>query len=186
MGNDLKANPVAYAAVLAVLRSAWALVDNTGYHEWLPLAINRDDWNDLAARMAALKALIPEDELPAEPPHAVVCFWPTASGSRPERNEVAEMQIRYLCGAFAGTIDEKAALVLRVRELETENARLRAALGPFASGEQWSRRLSWLINGAPDREQGEAEAKDIVRVQTAVDAVLAAAGDAGSARDGSP
>ncbi|MBP2494916.1 hypothetical protein ABID82_007012 [Methylobacterium sp. PvP062] len=120
MENAARINPAAYAAVLEAVRSAWALVDNTGYDEFLPLAINRDDWNDLAASMAALNALIPAGELPAEPPHAVVCCWPAASGSRPELSEVTELQIRYLCSALGGSIDEKAALALRVRELEAD------------------------------------------------------------------
>lgn len=126
MENAARINPAAYAAVLEVVRSAWALVDNTGFDEFLPLAINRDDWNDLAASMAALKALIPAGELPAEPPHAVVCCWPAASGSTPDPSEVTELQIRYLCSALADTIDEKVALALRVRELEAECA---AAIG---------------------------------------------------------
>ena len=77
--RSTKINPEAYAAILAVVRSAWALVDNTGYHEWYPPVVNRDDWDDLAARMAALKALIPHGELPADPPHAVVLLWPDMS-----------------------------------------------------------------------------------------------------------
>lgn len=125
MSNPERNNPEAYAAVLGLVRAAWALVDNTGYHDWLPLAVNRDDWNELATRLNALKALIPAEELPAEPPHAVVCCWPAASSSRPEPSEVTELQISYLCSALAGTIDEKATLALRVRELEAENARLR-------------------------------------------------------------
>jgi hypothetical protein len=68
--------PVAYEAILAVVRAAWALVDNTGHHDLLPLAVNRDDWNDLSARLITLKTLIPPDELPADPPHAVTLFWP--------------------------------------------------------------------------------------------------------------
>lgn len=79
MDELARCNPEAYTAVLRAIRAAWTLVDNTGYHELLPLAINRDDWNDLALSMATLKALIPADELPAEPPHAVVCFWPVSS-----------------------------------------------------------------------------------------------------------
>lgn len=71
-----------YAAVLAVVRSAWALVDNTAYHDWLPLTVSRDDWNDLVADLNTLKALIPPDELPAEPPHAVTCLWPGRSSTR--------------------------------------------------------------------------------------------------------
>lgn len=82
MSNSERDNPEAYAAVLEVVRAAWALVDNTGCHEWLPLAVNRDDWNELAARLNALKALIPLEELPAEPPHAVVCLWPATSQSQ--------------------------------------------------------------------------------------------------------
>lgn len=76
MSDMGKANREAYYAVLEVVRSAWALVDNTGYHDWLPLAISRDDWNELAARINTLRALIPPDELPADPPHAVAYFWP--------------------------------------------------------------------------------------------------------------
>lgn len=72
-------------AVLAVVRAAWALVDNTGHHDLLPLAVNRDDWNDLGARLAALKALLPAEELPADPPHAVAYFWPTSSSIDTER-----------------------------------------------------------------------------------------------------
>lgn len=120
MSNSERDNPEAYAAVVEVVRAAWSLVDNTGYHDWLPLAVNRDDWNELATRLNALKALIPAEELPAEPPHAVVCCWPAASGSRPELSEVTELQIRYLCSALGGSIDEKAALALRVRELEAD------------------------------------------------------------------
>lgn len=78
MDDHVKASPVAYEAILAVVRSAWALVDNTGHHDWLPLVINRDDWNELAARLNTLKALIPPDELPADPPHAVACLWPVS------------------------------------------------------------------------------------------------------------
>ncbi|WP_139235069.1 hypothetical protein [Methylobacterium sp. yr596] len=70
----MKHNPEGYAAVLAVVRSAWALVDNTAYHDWLPLTVSRDDWNDLVADLNRLKAFIPPDELPAEPPHAVTCL----------------------------------------------------------------------------------------------------------------
>jgi len=71
-----------YAAVLAVVRSAWALVDNTAYHDWLPLTVSRDDWNDLVADLNRLKALIPPEELPAEPPHAVACLWPGRPSTR--------------------------------------------------------------------------------------------------------
>lgn len=78
MINTEKANREAYYAILEVVRAAWALVDNTGYHDWLPLAVNRDDWKELAARLNTLKALIPPDELPADPPHAVACFWPVS------------------------------------------------------------------------------------------------------------
>ncbi len=113
MENSVNANSAAYDAILEVVRSAWALVDNTGYHEWLPLAVNRDDWNALATSMTALSNLIPADELPAEPPHAVVCLWP-------KLNEFAEMQTRMLCSALAGAADEKAALALRLRELEAD------------------------------------------------------------------
>ncbi|MEN3238674.1 hypothetical protein PUR29_35120 [Methylobacterium ajmalii] len=72
----MKYNPEVYAAVLAVVRAAWALVDNTAYHDWLPLTVSRDDWNDLVADLNRLKAFIPPDELPAEPPHAVTCLLP--------------------------------------------------------------------------------------------------------------
>lgn len=113
MENSANPNSVAHDAILEVVRSAWALVDNTGYHEWLPLAVSRDDWNALATSMTALKNLIPADELPADPPHAVVCLWP-------ELNEVAEMKISTLCSALAGAADEKAALALRLRELEAD------------------------------------------------------------------
>lgn len=77
----MKLNPEGYAAVLSVVRSAWALVDNTGYHDWLPLVVSRDDWDDLAASLERLKALIPPEELPAEPPHAVTRLWPVATDS---------------------------------------------------------------------------------------------------------
>lgn len=78
----MKHNPEGYAAIHAVVRSAWALVDNTAYHDWLPLTVSRDDWNDLVADLNTLKALIPPDELPAEPPHAVTCLWPGRSSTR--------------------------------------------------------------------------------------------------------
>jgi hypothetical protein len=126
MDDAFKSNPIAYAAVLAVVRSAWALVDNTGHHDLLPLAVNREDWGTLAADLKALEMLIPHEELPAEPPHAVVCFWPAASGSRPEPSEVAELQISTLCSALAGAADEKAALALRLRKLEADR---HAAIG---------------------------------------------------------
>lgn len=76
--DDLaKLSAGAREATVAVVRAAWALVDNTGHHDLLPLAINRDDWDELSARFVALKALLPDDELPADPPHTVVYFWPT-------------------------------------------------------------------------------------------------------------
>lgn len=78
----MKHNPEGYAAILAVVRSAWALVDNTAYHDWLPLTVSRDDWNDLVADLNRLKALIPPEELPAEPPHAVACLWPGRPSTR--------------------------------------------------------------------------------------------------------
>lgn len=46
------------------------------------------------------------------------------------------------------------------------------ALRPFAAGGPWGGWLSWLINGAPDREQGKAAAKQIVHWRAAVDVVL--------------
>jgi hypothetical protein len=73
--------------------------------------------------MTALSNLIPADELPAEPPHAVVCLWP-------KLNEFAEMQTRMLCSALAGAADEKAALALRLRELEADR---NAAIGAIRS-----------------------------------------------------
>ncbi|WP_449411037.1 hypothetical protein [Methylobacterium komagatae] len=54
-------------AALAVVRAAWALVDNTGHHDLLPLAVNRDDWDELAARLMALKALLPTEESACRP-----------------------------------------------------------------------------------------------------------------------
>lgn len=82
--GDLGAlNAGAREAALAVVRAAWALVDNTGYHDLLPLAVNRDDWDELAARLMALKALLPAEELPVDPPHAVAYFWPTEATLAP-------------------------------------------------------------------------------------------------------
>lgn len=49
------------------------------------------------------------------------------------------------------------------------------ALEPFTSGGHWGSWLSWLVNGAPDREKGKAAAKQIVRWQAAADEARARA-----------
>ena len=72
-----KIHPEAFAAVLGVVRAAWALVDGTAYHECYPLVVSRDDWDDLAARLKTMAALIPASEHPADPPHAVTLTWPS-------------------------------------------------------------------------------------------------------------
>lgn len=117
----VKANPVAYAAVLAVVRSAWALVDNTGHHDWLPLAVNRDDWDELAADLKALEMLIPYEERPAEPPHAIVCLWPNKQAAE---NTGGQTSADYQDGF--NTANERADE--RVRELEAEIVRLNTEL----------------------------------------------------------
>jgi hypothetical protein len=74
-----------------------------------------------------------------------------------------------------------------IEALKTENNRLRAELaiaqGTNRALEEWIKGyrifgrkgawLSWLVNGAPDREQGKAAAKEIVRLQVALDEALA-------------
>lgn len=148
MDNAFKANPVAYAAVLAVVRSAWALVDNTGHHDWLPLAVNRDDWDKLAADLKALEMLIPYDELPAEPPHAVVCHWPN---EHVPENTRGQHSADYQDGF--NTANERADE--RIRELEAEIARLNIELaiaqGTIRGLEDWIkgyrvrfRKSSWV------------------------------------------
>ncbi|MBN6824576.1 hypothetical protein JRF84_33990 [Methylobacterium organophilum] len=117
MENALKDNPVAYAAVLAVVRSAWALIDNTGYHEFLPLAINRDDWDELAADLKALEMLIPYEERPAEPPHAIVCLWPNKQAAE---NTGGQTSADYQDGF--NTANDRADE--RIREFEAEIERL--------------------------------------------------------------
>ena len=51
---------------------------------------------------------------------------------------------------------------------------LAEALRPFESGGNWGRILAWIVEGAPDRSTGIAEAAGIVRWQVAVNAALAA------------
>lgn len=121
MDNSVKANPVAYAAVLAVVRSAWALVDNTGHHDWLPLAVNRDDWDELAANLKTLEMLIPYEELPAEPPHAIVCLWPNKQAPV---NTGSQSSADYQDGF--NTANERADE--RIRGLEAEIVRLNTEL----------------------------------------------------------
>lgn len=134
MDNAFKANPVAYAAVLAVVRSAWALVDNTGHHDWLPLAVNRDDWDNLAADLKALEVLIPYEELPAEPPHAIVCLWPNKHAPEDTGDETS---VNYQDGF--NTANERADE--RIRELADEIERLRIELaiaqGTIRGLEDW-------------------------------------------------
>lgn len=121
MDNSIKANPVAYAAVLAVVRSAWALVDNTGHHDWLPLAVNRDDWDELAADLKALEILIPYEQLPAEPPHAVVCLWP-------DKYVSANTGVLHSVDCRDGLNTANERVDDRIRELEVEIERLRIEL----------------------------------------------------------
>ncbi len=59
--------------------------------------------------------------------------------------------------------------------LAAESAQLRQALKPFASGGDWGSWFSWLINGAPDRAEGKAAAKQIVRWQVAADEAISRA-----------
>jgi hypothetical protein len=69
------------------------------------LAVNRDDWNDLSARLITLKTLIPPDELPADPPHAVTLFWPAPCPA----------------GDLAGLSEEEAATAARRHEIFLRN-----------------------------------------------------------------
>lgn len=50
---------------------------------------------------------------------------------------------------------------------------LRAALKPFASGEEWGAVLAWITQGAPTKAQGIATCKQIVAWQCAADEALA-------------
>jgi len=82
-------------------------------------------------------------------------------------------------GPLASLIAERDADRVSLRAAEAEITRLKegmeardAALRPFAAGGPWGGWLSWLINGAPDREQGKAAAKQIVHWRAAVDVVL--------------
>jgi len=87
----------------------------------------------------------------------------------------------------SGSVEDLEPVILAERDAyrdralaaEAEITRLKegmeardAALRPFAAGGPWGGWLSWLINGAPDREQGKAAAKQIVHWRAAVDVVL--------------
>jgi len=63
------------------------------------------------------------------------------------------------------------ALAAAERKLDA----LEAAARAFASGEGWGRRLAWMVEGAPTREEGITEAKAIVAAQVALEQALARA-----------
>lgn len=48
------------------------------------------------------------------------------------------------------------------------------ALREFCSGAKWGKRMAWIVGGAPTREQGIAEAQQMVREQMKADEALAA------------
>lgn len=50
---------------------------------------------------------------------------------------------------------------------------LENALRPFCSGSEWGKWKAWLVNGAPDREQGIEAAKKIVRLNMMADSAIA-------------
>ena len=74
--QSAKINRDAFAAVQDVVRAAWRLVDNTANGGTEQQAVPREDWLELAQTLARLNEMIPPDERPAEPPHAVALFWP--------------------------------------------------------------------------------------------------------------
>lgn len=142
---------VARDAVLAVVRAAWALVDNTGVHDLLPLAVNRDDWNDLAARFAALKSLLPADELPADPPHAVAYFWPTnaalSEAPAAPRSGSAEELRRRVAIILNDTFDAAPHRIGMAADAIVKEAALLQASRPGETGDGWE-----PIETAPDDE----------------------------------
>lgn len=73
--QSAKINRDAFAAVQDVVRAAWRLVDNTANGGTEQQAVPREDWLELAQTLARLNEMIPPDERPAEPPHAVALLW---------------------------------------------------------------------------------------------------------------
>jgi len=155
--------------------------DPNGLREALARCIDPDAWQVWDAwkdrpdgRMHYAAVLWRDKSLPKAD---ALIAGPLASliAERDAANKVCDMAA--MSGGFYARTAEN--MERRALAAEAEITRLKegmeardAALRPFAAGGPWGGWLSWLINGAPDREQGKAAAKQIVHWRAAVDVVL--------------
>lgn len=143
--QSAKINRDAFAAVQVVVRAAWRLVDNTANGGTEHQAVPGEDWLELAHTLARLNEMIPPGERPAEPPHTVALFWPTARESGAEGGVISE--------ALSHTTDDAA--LAHARKLwplseasDQEDDRYRRALHyAFARG-------AWWATSTPNDEAG--------------------------------
>ncbi|PXW55593.1 hypothetical protein [Methylobacterium sp. B4] len=90
-----------------------------------------------------------------------------------------------IAGPLAPILAAKEAAEARAAQLQAEVEALREALKPFSAGGKWGVWTAWIVNGAPDREQGKAAAKQIVQWRAAVDVALSPQPTAGTANPAS-
>ena len=88
-----------------------------------------------------------------------------------EHHPVADCSANHTCGINCGA---NAAVIAYLRNHAEAILRVVEAAKPFRSGAQWGKWKAWLVNGAPSRDKGIAAARQIVKLQMAVDEALAA------------